>query len=56
MSISLRKLSYALGAEVCNFDAAAPLSESAFGVVHRAFLDHGILLFRNLFLLDNVKL
>ncbi len=47
MSIPLHKLSYALGAEVCNFDVAAPLSESAFGEVHQAFLEYGILLFRN---------
>lgn len=47
MGIPLRKLSYALGAEVCDFDVAAALSESAFGEVHQAFLDYGILLFRN---------
>lgn len=47
MSIKLRKLSYGLGAEVYDIDVAAPISESAFGEIHRAFLDHGILLFRN---------
>ncbi len=47
MAIKLRKLSYGLGAEVCNIDVAAPMSESEFGEVHRAFLDHGILLFRS---------
>jgi taurine dioxygenase len=47
MSITLRKLSYGLGVEVCDIDVAAPMSESAFGEIHSAFLDHGILLFRN---------
>ena len=45
--MQLRKLSYALGAEVCDIDVGAPLSESAFGEIYQAFLDHGILLFRN---------
>ena len=47
MSPKLRKLSHGLGAEVCDIDIAAPMSESAFGDIHRAFLDYGILLFRN---------
>ena len=47
MPLNLRKLSYGLGAEVCDINVAAPISVSAFGEVHRAFLDHGILLFRN---------
>ncbi|MEQ1772788.1 MAG: TauD/TfdA family dioxygenase, partial [Burkholderiales bacterium] len=47
MSLKLRKLSYALGAEVCDIDVAAPMSEAAFGEIYKAFLDHGILLFRN---------
>jgi len=46
MNFRLRKLSYGLGAEICDIDIAAPMSESAFGEVHRAFLDYGILLFR----------
>ena len=37
MAIKLRKLSYGLGAEICDIDVAAPMSESAFGEVHRAF-------------------
>jgi len=47
MALTLRKLSYGLGAEVCDINVAAPMSESAFGEIHHAFLDHGILLFRN---------
>lgn len=47
MPFKLRKLSHGLGAEVCDIDVAAPMSESAFGEIHRAFLDHGVLLFRN---------
>ena len=45
--IKLRKLSYALGAKVCDIDVAKPMSEQAFGEIYKAFLDHGILLFRN---------
>lgn len=47
MSLKLRRLSNALGAEVCNVDLTQPMSESTFGEIHRAFLDYGILLFRN---------
>ena len=47
MSLKLRKLSYALGAEVCDIDVSVPMSEAAFGEIYQAFLDHGILLFRN---------
>ena len=47
MSLKLRKLSYALGAEVCDIDVAKPMSEGQFGEIYRAFLDNGILLFRN---------
>lgn len=47
MTLKLRKLSYALGAEVCDIDVAKPMSETAFGEIYRAFLDHGILLLRD---------
>ncbi len=47
MTLQLRKLSYALGAEVCDIDVAKPMSEAAFGEIYRAFLDHGVLLLRN---------
>ena len=44
--LKLRRLSNALGAEVCNIDLAQPMDESTFGAIHNAFLNHGILLFR----------
>jgi taurine dioxygenase len=44
--LRLRRLSNALGAEVCDIDLAQPMSESTFGAIHDAFLRHGILLFR----------
>ena len=47
MALKLRKLSYPLGAEVCDVDVAKPMSEQSFGEIYRAFLDNGILLFRN---------
>ena len=47
MTLKLRKLSYPLGAEVCDVDVAKPMSEQSFGEIYRAFLDNGILLFRN---------
>lgn len=47
MALKLRKLSYALGAEVCDIDVARPMGERQFGEIYKAFLDHGILLFRN---------
>jgi taurine dioxygenase len=46
MALQLRKLSYALGAEVCGVDVAQPMSEQAFGEIYRTFLEHGVLLFR----------
>ena len=47
MALKLRKLSYPLGAEICDVDVAKPMSEQSFGEIYRAFLDNGILLFRN---------
>ena len=47
MALKLRKLSYPLGAEVCDVDVAKPMGEQSFGEIYRAFLDNGILLFRN---------
>jgi len=46
-AIKLRKLSHALGAEVCDVDVAKPMSEPQFGEIYQAFLDHNVLLFRN---------
>jgi len=47
MALKLRKLSYALGAEVCGVDVSRPMSETRFGEIYQAFLDNCILLFRN---------
>ena len=47
MALKLRKLSYPLGVEVCDINVAKDVSERSFGEIYRAFLDHGILLFRN---------
>lgn len=47
MALKLRKLSHALGAEVCDIDVTRPMSETEFGEIYHAFLAHGILLFRN---------
>jgi len=47
MALKLRKLSYALGAEVCGVDVARAMSESTFGEIYHAFLQNGILLFRD---------
>jgi len=47
MALKLRRLSYALGAEVCDIDVSKPMGEAQFGEIYHAFLQHGILLFRN---------
>ena len=47
MPLSFRPLSHALGAEVQDVDLAQPLSNSEFDQIHQAFLDSGILLFRD---------
>ena len=46
MSITVRPLSYALGAEIQGVDLSQPLSNSEFDQIHRTFLESGILLFR----------
>ena len=46
MAIKTRKLSYALGVEICDIDISRPMSEQQFGEIYRAFLDHNILLLR----------
>jgi len=47
MALKLRRLSNALGAEICDIDVSKPMSEGAFGEIYQAFLNHGILLLRN---------
>ena len=46
MSLKIRKVSYALGAEVSGVDISKPLSDEAFAEIHEAFLEHSVLLFR----------
>ena len=46
MPITVRPLSYALGAEIQGVDLAQSLSNSEFDQIHRTFLESGILLFR----------
>lgn len=46
MTLDLRPLSYALGAEVRGIDLAKPVSDVLFAEIGQAFLTHGILLFR----------
>lgn len=46
MAITFRKLSHALGAEVCGVDITQPMSEVEFGGIYSAFLENGILLLR----------
>ncbi|MBM3358132.1 MAG: TauD/TfdA family dioxygenase [Betaproteobacteria bacterium] len=47
MALNLRKLSHALGAEVCGLDVSKPMSEAGFGEIYQAFLRYNILLFRD---------
>ena len=47
MALKLRRLSHALGAEICGIDVSKPMSEAFFGDIYRAFLQYGILLFRD---------
>ena len=47
MPLKIRRLSNALGAEICDINIAQPMSESTFGEIHQIFLEYGILLFRN---------
>ncbi len=47
MGFKLRRLSHALGAEVCGVDITRPMSEAQFGEIYHAFLGNGILLLRN---------
>ncbi len=47
MSVTVRPLSHALGAEILGVDLAKPLSNAQFDQIHRTFLEKGILLFRD---------
>jgi tripartite-type tricarboxylate transporter receptor subunit TctC len=47
MSLTVRPLSHALGAEIAGVDLAKPLSNAEFDQIHHTFLEKGILLFRD---------
>jgi len=47
MTFDIRSLSDALGAEVLGLDLSRPLDDETFAAVHRAHLDHLVLVFRD---------
>ena len=47
MDIATRPLSKALGAEILGIDLARRMDDQTFAAIHRAFLDHAIILFRD---------
>ena len=46
MALRVRRLCYALGAEVLDVDIGKPLDDATFSGIHRAFLEHHVLVFR----------
>src|SRR5262245_3395225 len=46
MSIQVRRLAHALGAEVSGVDISKPLDDKTFTAVNDAFLENGVLVFR----------
>jgi taurine dioxygenase len=47
MNIEIRPLSEALGAEVLGLDLSEPLDDATFALLHKAHLDHLVLVFRD---------
>jgi taurine dioxygenase len=47
VSINVRRLGHALGAEVSGVDLGKELTNAEFDAIHRAFLEHHVLVFRN---------
>ena len=46
MSFDIRPLSDAIGAEIIGLDAGQPLDDAVFAAIHKAHLDHQVLVFR----------
>jgi taurine dioxygenase len=46
MGLQIRRLSYALGAEITGVDIGKPADDTIFSEIHAAFLEHCVLLFR----------
>ena len=46
-ALAIRPFDAPLGAEVIGLDLDAPLADDAFGRIHRAHLDHHVLVFRD---------
>jgi taurine dioxygenase len=45
--IDVRRLTGALGAEIGGVDLSSPVEDAVFGEIHRAFLEHGVIFFRD---------
>jgi taurine dioxygenase len=53
MSISVRRLSPAIGAEICDIDLSQPQSDATLDAIEKAWYEHLILVFRNQRLSDS---
>jgi len=51
-AVTITPVSPVLGAEITGIDLAAGIDDAAFATIHQAFLDHGVLFFRNQSRLD----
>ena len=46
MSVTVQKVSPAIGAEICGVDISQPIDDASFAIIHKAWLDHAVLVFR----------